>query len=410
MEQYEPVFSLLKTSLWGQERYPFDPAPGTDWAAAYQELKAHAVAGLAVDTLPLIPELDPALRQEWILSSTRGMMFWHQLMAQQQAVCDLLGAAGIPFAVLKGAAVDLYYPQPEYRAMGDIDLIVRPEDHGRAAEALQSAGFAVVGENGRHTEMKKDGVMLELHRYFAGRAAYEFERILDEKIYSALDTAEAASIGQYHFAMLPRLENGMVLLVHIVHHLRSGIGLRQIIDWMLFVDRELDDDWWRAEFGSLVAAVGLDKLAVTVTRMCQLYLGLREDRITWCAGADEALCTELLEITMARGNFGRKLGTSVTTINVLNRLSDWTGIPKMLQTRGKSNWKALKKYPFLEPLAWLYQIFWYAKRILLRKNPFRQLRADARRRSSENALWDRLEVRRRTEHASVRLPEETEKE
>ena len=94
--------------------------------------------------------------------------------------------------------------------------------------------------------------------------------------------------------MFPPLENVLVLLEHINQHLEKGLGLRQILDWALYVDKALDDDTWEHTFAPVVHRLGLDRLAITVTRMCQLYLGLRPD-ITWCASADEKVCDSLMK-------------------------------------------------------------------------------------------------------------------
>jgi len=55
MKQNEAVLALLKTGLWGAERFPFRADENTDWQAVYKELSDHAVISLAVDVLPLIP-------------------------------------------------------------------------------------------------------------------------------------------------------------------------------------------------------------------------------------------------------------------------------------------------------------------------------------------------------------------
>ena len=56
--------------------------------------------------------------------------------------------------------------------------------------------------------------------------------------------------------------------------MEEGLGLRQILDWALYVDKALDDDAWEHTFAPAVRRLGLERLAITVTRMCQLYLGL----------------------------------------------------------------------------------------------------------------------------------------
>ena len=77
-------------------------------------------------------------------------------------------------------------------------------------------------------------------------------------------------------------------------HLRTGLGLRQVIDWAMYVDRELDDAFWDREFQAAAKESGLETLAITVTKLCQQYLGLK-DSITWCRDADEITCGLLLD-------------------------------------------------------------------------------------------------------------------
>lgn len=50
------------------------------------------------------------------------------------------------------------------------------------------------------------------------------------------------------FLMLPPLANGMVLLVHLAQHLKTRLGIRQVIDWMLFVKNELNNEFWDHSF------------------------------------------------------------------------------------------------------------------------------------------------------------------
>ena len=64
----------------------------------------------------------------------------------------------------------------------------------------------------------------------------------------------------------------------------------------------LDDEAMRDYMPDLKAC-GLDHLAVVVTKVCQKYLGLRTDNITWCRNADEDLCGDRMDFIMGRGSF-----------------------------------------------------------------------------------------------------------
>ena len=142
---------------------------------------------------------------------------------------------------------------------------------------------------------------------------------------------------------------------YIEAYTADGLGLRQVLDWMMFVNRELDDEFWEKVFGPVAKGKGLDTLAVTVTRMCQIRLGLPA-AVTWCSDADEALCDALLANLFSSGNFGRKQkeGTAVESVASLIRRQ---GFFRYLQAGGERNWMAFRRYPALKPFCWLYQLF-----------------------------------------------------
>lgn len=390
----QTVFAVLKSALW---EHPLEYDPATDWQEVYRELCDQAVAAIGVDLIEQIPALDPALKQTWMRKSMRSMAFWQKLMREQNSLKTLLEAAGIPFVVLKGAAAAQYYPLPDRRAMGDVDLIVQPQDFDRAAELMTQNGYEqIVHESyDRHWEYKKNGVIFELHRYFADMADPEIGKWLDQRIYDRIPQGHTVTLDRFTVPTLPTADNGLVLLSHINHHLEGGLGLRQIVDWMLFVEKHLDDGLWEREFEACAEHLGFRTLAVTVTRMCQLCLGLREDGITWCRDADEDLCHELMAFILHRGNFGRKTDKERITASILGTFSKITNIPKLLQKHGCINWKALKKYPFLKPFAWLYQLCRYIKKGLSRKHPFRTLWNDIKASGKQDTLMNRLGVTKR---------------
>jgi len=66
------------------------------------------------------------------------------LARRVQQTCDAFASRGIPFMLLKGAAIGaLVDPTFRSRPMNDVDILVRPEDSTRASEAIQAAGWSV---------------------------------------------------------------------------------------------------------------------------------------------------------------------------------------------------------------------------------------------------------------------------
>lgn len=185
---------------------------------------------------------------------------------------SILQAASISVAVLKGAAVAMNYPHPEYRSMGDIDIIVSKEQYMDAYHTLINHGYEAEGDHSlkvfrRHIRLSgPSGIKIELHHHFSSSLTKEYSEALDEIISEGILNHETVEI--------PPIANGLVLLGHIQQHLSNGLGLRQIIDWMMYVERYLNDEFWNTEFKDVAVRCGLKKLAIVSTLMCQKYLGL----------------------------------------------------------------------------------------------------------------------------------------
>ena len=112
------------------------------------------------------------------------------------------------------------------------------------------------------------------------------------------------------------MENGLLLLAHAALHLSSSeLGLRQVIDWMMFVHQELDDEKWNSCFSEMAERAGLRKLAVALTRLCRDHLGLPGE-YRWCKEADEQMVSDLLDLIFERGNFGRKVPDHYNVENI----------------------------------------------------------------------------------------------
>ena len=192
--------------------------------------------------------------------------------------------------------------------------------------------------------------------------------------------------------------NGLTLLAHISKHLEAGLGLRQIIDWVMYVNKELHDDAWPAFCGK-ADQLGLMKLAKVTARLGQLYLGLPEENISWCKEADDELCAELLDYVFECGNFGRKLGANNKVTSVFSKGKTFRSFFIDLQHSGEGTWKAYQKHPCLKPFAWIYQSFRLASRGL--KNlTLSDLKKDYAASKKRNQLMEKLMVACRDKRAA----------
>lgn len=328
------MMELVKASLWRTK-------PGTVTRSIYEEMEKHAIACLPAPILHSL-EIPEDLRKDWEQRILKQASDYLRYKYQQEHL-----PIGVPYVILKGTAAGQYYPYPEYRAYGDIDIMPRREDFSIVCEMLLANGWAEVTpcetiERGRHRIFRKGSFILENHAFFASMNDPEQAKALDDLIVD--------NISESH--LLPDLINGLTLIEHINQHLENGLGLRQIIDWMMFVDRCLPDEKCPV-FLDMARDTGMEKLAVITTRMCEKYLGLKEH--AWAAGADEKSCDELMAYVLASGNFGKKLDTDLqNAISRMGRFRHPIRMIRELQTMGTENWEKASKAVF-RPFAWLWQ-------------------------------------------------------
>lgn len=350
-----------------------------DMEVLYNEASIQSVLGLVAPEIP--PQYMDNKWQEVIFRSKASYIRYCHAEDELKKVLD---DASVPFVILKGNAAAIAYKDPYKRSMGDIDFLVPQEQYSVIKNVLKEKGYIEFHDNGRHAAFSKDGILFEAHHNYCHEIDFE------EYLISELSSPVIASIEGHEFPMLSPLANGLVLLDHMRRHLKSGLGLRQVIDWMMYVYHNLDDEFWNIEFKSIAEETGMDTLAITATRMCQIYLGLPET-ITWCNSADEKTCEQFLNCLLVSGNFGRKNGSGNSVEKVSTSIKR-EGLFKWLQFAGEHNWKAYHKHHWLKPFCWFYQIFRYAKQGIKTGRNKKQLKSDLDRSKERYELLKKLNI------------------
>ena len=257
----EALFLLLRRAL-GRPR-PADGAfaglPAAGWHALYRLAAAQGVLGIAWDGLRLLEEAAglPAdgappreLRIGWSLNTAQD----ERRYARQRRAIGRLAAFyarhGIRTMLLKGYGLSLCYPVPEHRPCGDIDIWL----YGRQREAdellRREKGIAIDEEKHLHTVFRIDGVAVENHFDFLNVHAHPSNRQLERmlRVY-AEQPGETIEVDGAEVALPPADFNALFLLRHAAAHFAAAeIGVRHLLDWMLFVERYGDrTDWERLE-------------------------------------------------------------------------------------------------------------------------------------------------------------------
>lgn len=375
--EQEVLLKLIKQSQFGiSEQISFDCV---NMDSLYDEALHHSVLGLVAAEIP-ITLMNDKWEKALFRQKSRYILYCHA----QEELKKLLDNAEIPFVILKGNAAAINYKDPSLRMMGDIDFLVPQDLYDRAKTIMRSSEYVELRDNGRHTGFRKDKVTFEIHHHFS----HEID--IEGFLIDGLQSRTLSNFEEYTFPILPRLANGLVLLDHLRNHLKAAIGIRQIIDWMMYVYRNLDDEFWNNEFRHIAEEKGMETLAIVATRMCQIYLGL-PDNINWCKTADDSACEQLIELLLMSGNFGRKNGDGLA-VEVIRTKIVKTGLFNWLQRTGESKWEAYKKHHWLKPFCWFYQICRYIRQYFNSGRKKKLLIEDFNRSKMRLALLDKLKI------------------
>ena len=323
-------FALLRAGLWNEVPARDCFTYGTDWEALYRLAAAQTVVPLVTDginrlpreLLPAEPErLDPFIGS---LMSTAKRNY--RLDAFIPKLFTELG--NIPAVLVKGQSLAVDYPDPERRQPGDIDLLVPPSSYEAAKAALLPKATGVEEEAAGilHQPLLFHSIEVEIH----GSISTLLSRKLDRKLAALLEeqfdgrTHPEVALGEARVPVPEAGFNAVYIFVHFLKHYWSGgVGLRQVIDWIIFVSvhkRDIHPVLLEIQLKDL----GLLDLWKVFTGFAQEYLGCPMEKLPLATAPDSRKNDRIWRYIRRRGNFGKNVD----------------------RTRGKESWLVRKVHSF----------------------------------------------------------------
>ena len=344
------LLSLISNNLFGTEK----PIPeDLDYNKLLKESKLQAVTAVALKNMGL-PESSREKNAVLNGMSLNARIFSHHTMLH-----SIMENAGIPYTVLKGAASANYYPEPIFRAMGDVDFLVKKEDVKKATEVLKQKGFKPWEEEHIcHIVFRKDKIHLEMHFEPAGVPNGKAGDIIREYISDMIETSSLVTNELCTFVNPDKFHHGLIMLLHMQHHLLSeGIGLRHLCDWAVFVNSFKGNEFEEL-FKEKLQNAGLWSFAQSISLSASIGIGLPKQDFM---GDNEQLAIDLLGDIISGGNFGAKdKDRSGEGFFISNRGKDGINRSRPVQFILSVNqiiythWKTAKKVKLLLPIGWVY--------------------------------------------------------
>lgn len=288
----------------------------------------------------------------------------------------LMADNGIGYVAMKGISSAMYYPNPNLRCSGDVDVFVCDKDFDSAQKLIESAGFEKEKESNDeiHIAYKRPPFSIwELHKSVNGIPKNEVGENIAEEIRGIVETAVETTI-EGTVCMVPdQFHHGLILLLHTASHLTSeGVGLRHLCDWVVFVSSINDDDFvklfkeklqsfglWR--FAQVLTLLGVNYFSAPKRKWAMMNENITDDQL-------EALMTDILN----GGNFGKKDMNRYREIKYISNRADSTidngsvfvQVIKTLNYKVYSDFSFIDKHRYLLPIGWCVEGFKYIALLL----------------------------------------------
>lgn len=279
------LLAMLKEALGSQkdktEKFIWEQdAP--DWSRLFAMAKQHAVLPMLYD---ILEEYGAVPEPEWKLlvqDARSAVLQSYRMLFLTRYLIRLLQGEQITAIVLKGVATASFYPTPEVRKSGDIDLLVpETEQFEAACRVMEAAGLRLSEEQhaNHHVAYRtKDGIDVELHSIFSEPFDQDaINRYMRKQTRDAGEHCITADVMGVPMPMLGMPHHAYQLLLHMLQHfLRAGFGLKLVCDWVV-ISREKWTAEEKAILRGLTAESKIEGFAEMITAIAVYFLGLEPE-------------------------------------------------------------------------------------------------------------------------------------
>lgn len=277
------LIPLLQNALWGipLPGETFEKATAEDWEETKILARRGGVSALVFQAALQLPEgLRPSLqvKLKWALETENSIeRFGHQEKTASE-LSAFFYKAGIRMMILKGLGIARYYPRPELRECGDIDIWLFGQGE-KGDRLITGSGRDVDTSNPKHSVFSFDRILIENHRTFLDETLYRTDRRLDKVLTRILEEQVCSHSGKEAAKIYfpPADFNVLFLIRHAAMHFTGGISLRHVTDWAVFLDREAGNIN-REKVNRILRREKLDKFAGILTAIACNYLGLSPEK------------------------------------------------------------------------------------------------------------------------------------
>lgn len=316
----------------------------------------------------------------WRKRMTHMSMQGRIQFSEKEALCDSFSEAGIWFLPLKGCIMKELYPDPDWRQMSDVDILIREEDAAAVRDILTARGYecASFGFGKDDIYNKRPWVHMEIHRTLVNDASDNYSK------YDDIWTRAVASEENPCLYSMTAEDFYLYMIEHFCRHFHGGgSGVRSVMDMYVFRrDQEDGFDW--EYIGRKLREHGLDGFEKKVAAIMR----------RWFCGEDVEIDDETEDVLFDTGYYGtmsHQYRQDMRRMQEKHHSVEGAQLAYMIEKLFPSRkcllnnirYKELVRFPFLLPYSWLKRVvrvlFHDHERIRREITYYRQYKADAKR-------------------------------
>ena len=353
---YSHIFPLIRNSLWNtSENLQAD----ADWDSIFQTAREQALIGVVFAGAESVMQgcaprkvilqwfsKAEKIKQKNILANEELSRFVREMEVGE-----------VDYKVVKGQVAASCYPAPLLRTSGDIDFWVSEASSAACRDVFVDTLKAKPEWDGseKHTAYKLNGILYEQHSRLTTFSATSRQNYFDKIVEQ--DKGMYVKVGEMQVATLSPTLNALYIFIHLFQHLiHSGVGLRQMCDWMMWLHK-YQDEIDRDELEKHLRMLALLKPYRVLGAILVDDLGLPETEFPFdITKKDRKRSRKVLRDIMELGNFGHNK-ENIKKLGFLHSLQ--TGVRMCKQGA---------KYVDLAPQEILcrvpHMVLWYVKKKL----------------------------------------------
>ena len=308
---------------------------------------ANQIWGFTARALMRLENIQPQL-YEHLKRGSSVMIYKSKLQEHEiKKIQEIFEEQGIKNMPLKGIFMKKYYPLPELREMGDIDLVVEENDLERAGKILKNMGYTLKQRISNHdVYIKKPYMVIELHKNM-------YKQEIDKKQHDYFESfVNAVLDDEKKYCYHQKTEDFYVYMIaHMAGHFYiRGCGVRNLIDIYVFRNKfkgQLDEEYIDRE----LKECGIYDFEKHMKKAAGIWLG--NDK-------SDDFYDDLLTFMVMCGIYGKEeygFWNEYSRTNSKNNkvnMTLWYIFPPYHYM--KKYYEYLKKAPYLLAFAWLHRI------------------------------------------------------